>query len=136
MQTMPDSSFLLYMERHNCLHIFYMISYLIYLRDVYCNECVHSNGNGHSEVFHHSYGPLFVEKDLQARGSMGTLRVLILFNVQHQLQTIQDSCTGPHFIQAIVSQSVHYKTYFTQTFYVIRNFSISNWHYFIKLFSL
>ena len=102
-------------------HIFYMIIYQIYLRDAYCNECVHSNRDGHSEVFHHWYGPLFVQKDLQARGSMGTIHILILFNVDHQLQTIQDSCTRQCFIQLIVSQSVHYKTYCAHTFNVIRN---------------
>ena len=103
------------------LHIFYKIIYRIYLRDAYCNECVHANGDGHSEVFHHWYGPLFVQKDLQTHGSMGTLRVFVLFNVHRQLQTIQDSCTRQRFIQVIVSQSVHYKTYCTHTFTVIQN---------------
>ena len=102
-------------------HIVYMIIYRIYLRDAYCNECVHSNRDGHSEVFHHWYGPWFVQKDLQARGSMGTIHIFVLFNVHHQLQTVQDSCTHPRFIQPIVSQSVQYNTYCEHIFNVIRN---------------
>ena len=114
-------------------HVFYMLFYRIYLRDAYCNECVHSNGDGHSEVFHHWYGPLFVQKDLQARGSMGTIHVFVLFNVHHQLQTIQDSCTRQCFIQPIVSQRIHYKTYCAHTFNVIRNinFLVALFYYFV-----